>query len=44
MNNSNGKVGLEYQWLTDFPCIRSANNAEEAVAQIPEAPLWRTTD
>lgn len=36
MNNANGKVGFEYQWLKDFPYIRFAENADEVIAMIPD--------
>ena len=43
MNNSNGKVGFEYQWLKDFPYIHFANNPDEAVSLVHKALNTQTT-
>lgn len=36
LNNSNGKVGMEYEWLRQIPYIRFAESPEEAASMFDE--------
>lgn len=34
LNNTSGKVGQEYQWLSNLPYIRFADSADEAISML----------
>lgn len=36
LNNTNGKVGQEYRWLSDLPYIRFADSTEGAISMLQE--------
>lgn len=38
LDNSNGKVGMEYEWLKNLSYIRFARNVKEAVAMLEDEP------